>query len=66
MPALISVRSPYLEENGPIYPVVIMPSFPAIEALRLEKRNVPRIKVQALFDTGAQTTAISEKVAEFL
>ena len=66
MPALISVQSPYLEENGPIYPVVIMPSFPAVEALRLEKRDVPHIKVQALFDTGAQTTVISEKVADLL
>jgi predicted aspartyl protease len=66
MPALISGQSPFLQENGPIYPVLITPSFPAIEALRLEKRDVPHIKVQALFDTGAQTTAISDKVASFL
>ena len=66
MPASISAQSPYLHENGPIYPVVIMPSFVTIEALRLEKKDVPHIKVQALFDTGAQTTAISEKVVSFL
>ncbi len=66
MSALISVQSPYLRENGPIYPVLITPSFPIIEALRLEKKDVPHIKVQALFDTGAQTTAISDKVSSFL
>ncbi len=66
MPALISVQSQHLRENGPIYPVVITPSFPAIETLRLEKKDVPHIKVQALFDTGAQTTSISDKVASFL
>ena len=66
MPASISAQSPYLHENGPIYPVVITPSFVTIEALRLEKKDVPHIKVQALFDTGAQTTAISEKVVSFL
>ena len=65
MPALISVQSPYLRENGPIYPVVITPSSATIEALRLEKKDVPHIKVHALFDTGAQTTAISDKVSSF-
>jgi hypothetical protein len=66
MSASISVQSPHLHENGPIYTVVITPSFVTIEALKLEKKDVPYIKVQALFDTGAQTTAISEKVADFL
>ena len=66
MPASISAQSPHLHENGPIYPVVITPSFVAIEALRLEKKDVPHIKVQALFDTGAQTTAISDKIISFL
>ena len=66
MPALISVQSPHLRENGPIYPVVITPSFPTIEALRMEKKDVAHIKVKALFDTGAQSTAISKKVADFL
>ena len=66
MPASISAQSPYLHENGPIYPVVITPSFVTIEALKLEKKDVPHIKVQALFDTGAQTTAISDKVVSFL
>ena len=66
MPASISAQSLYLHENGPIYPVVITPSFGTIEALKLEKKDVPHIKVQALFDTGAQTTAISDKVINFL
>ena len=66
MSALISAQLPYLNENGPIYSVIITPSFPIIEALGLEKKDVPRIKVQALFDTGAQTTAISDKVVSFL
>ena len=66
MSASISAQSPYLHENGPIYPVVITPSFLTIEALKLEKKDVPHIKVQALFDTGAQTTAISEKIVNFL
>ena len=66
MPASISAQSPYLHENGPIYPVVITPSFVTIETLRLEKKDVPHIKVQALFDTGAQTTAISQNVVSFL
>ena len=66
MPASISAQSAHLHENGPIYPVVITPSFVTIETLRLERKDISHIKVQALFDTGAQTTAISEKVASFL
>jgi hypothetical protein len=66
MHGLISVHSALLRENGPVYPVVITPSFPTIEALRLEKKDVPHIKVKAIFDTGAQSTAISKKVADFL
>ncbi len=62
MPDFISAHLPYLKENGPIYPVIITPSFAAIELSKLEKKDVPYIKVRALFDTGAQTTAISEKV----
>ena len=38
----------------------------SIEAFKLEKRDVPFIKVQALFDTGAQTTSVSHKIIEFL
>ena len=66
MSFVISAQLPYLLENGPTYAVVITPSFPTIKALKLEKKDVPHIKVQALFDTGAQTTAISDKVANFL
>ena len=66
MSASISAQTQYLQENGPIYPVIITPSFVTIEALRLEKKDVPFIKVQALFDTGAQTTSVSDKIIEFL
>ena len=66
MSFVISAQSLHLLENGPIYPVVITPSFPTIKALKLEKKDVPYINVQALFDTGAQTTAISDKVSGFL
>jgi len=66
MAFVISAQSEYLLKNGPIYPVVITPSFPTIKALKLEKKDVPHIKVKALFDTGAQTTAISGKVTQFL
>ena len=62
MPDFISAQSPYLRENGAIYPVLITPSFAAIDLSKLEKKDVPHIKVRALFDTGAQTTAISERV----
>jgi hypothetical protein len=66
MAASILVQSPYLLENGPVYPVIITPSFVAIEALKLEKRDVPFIKAQALFDTEAQTTSVSHKIIESL
>jgi hypothetical protein len=52
MRGLISAHSAHLRKNGPVYPVVITPSFLTIEAMRLEKKDVPHIKVQAIFDTG--------------
>ncbi len=66
MRGIISVQAPHLRENGPIYQVVITPSFPTIDAMHLEKKDVPHIKVKALIDTGAQSTAISKKVSDFL
>jgi len=62
----ISAQSIYLRQNGPIYSVVITPSFVTIEALKLEKKDVVHIAVKALIDTGAQTTAISQKVVDQL
>ena len=59
-------RLPYLRENGPTCQVVLKPSDPAIEKFKLEKHNVPFIKVLALIDTGASTTAISENAVERL
>ena len=66
MPSSISVESPFLFENGPVYPIVITPSFVSINALKIEKKDVPHIKVYSLIDTGAQTTAISQKVVDHL
>ncbi len=66
MSALISRENPYLRENGPTYPVVIKLSFLTIEILHLEKKDVPWIQVNALIDTGAQTTAISQKIVDQL
>ena len=34
--------------------------------MKLEKKDVPFIKAQALFDTGAQTTSVSRKIIDFL
>ena len=66
MSASISAQSVHLRENGPIYPIIITPSFVTLEGLKLEKRDVPFIKAQALFDTGAQTTSVSHNIIEFL
>ena len=66
MSASISAVSAHLLENGPVYPIVITPSFFTIETLKLEKKDVPQFKVYALIDTGAQTTAVSQKVVERL
>lgn len=62
----ISRKYSYLRQNGPVYPVVIKLSFPTVETLHLEKKDVPLMKVDALIDTGAQTTAVSQKVVEGL
>lgn len=57
---------PYLKENGPTCEIILKPSDLAIEELKLEKKDVPWIKVLALIDTGASTTAISQKVIKKL
>lgn len=57
---------PYLRQNGPTCQVVIKPSDPTVEKLKLEKRDVPHITVSALIDTGASTTAVSHKVVKAL
>ena len=57
---------PFLRENGPTCSIVLKPSDPTIEKLKLEKHNVPSIKVLALIDTGASSTAISQNVVEKL
>ena len=59
-------KLPYLRENGPTCQIVLKPSDPTIKGLRLEKKYVPSIGVQALIDTGASTTAVSRKVVEHL
>ena len=55
-------RLPHLKENGPTCQIVIKPSVITIKKLKLEKKDVPWLKVLALIDTGASTTAISQKV----
>ena len=59
-------KLPYLREKGPVCQIVIKPSEPTIAKLELEKQKVPSIKVWALIDTGASTTAISHKVVKDL
>ena len=57
---------PRLRQNGPTCQVVIKPSEPIIEKLKLEKKDIPRITVMALIDTGASTTAVSHRVVKKL
>lgn len=57
---------PFLRENGPICSVVLKPSDPTTEKLKIEKNKIPSIKVLALIDTGASSTAISQKVVDKL
>lgn len=57
---------PRLRESGPTCRVTIKPSGLTIAKLKFEKKAVPRIKVLALIDTGASTTAVSHKVVKRL
>ncbi len=66
MSKTISIQSPFLRQNGPTCSLAITPSFVTIEALKMEKKDVPLVQVTALIDTGAQTTAISEKIVSKL
>lgn len=66
MPASFTFKLPYLREKGPLCKVVIKPSEPTIAKLKMEKKKVPSVKVLALIDTGANTTAISQKVVKDL
>ena len=66
MAKLFNFKLPYLKENGPTCEVILKPSDPTIEELRLEKKDVPSINVLALIDTGASTTAVSHKVVNYL
>jgi len=66
MSSSFTFKLPYLREKGPICQVVIKPSLPTIEKLKLQKSKIPLVKVLALIDTGASTTAISHKVVKDL
>jgi predicted aspartyl protease len=57
---------PYLRENGPVFEIILKPSDPTIEELKLEKKDIPFIKVLGLIDTGASTTAVSQRVVKKL
>ena len=61
-----TLKLPRLRENGPTCQVVLKPSDPTIKELKLEKKDVPSITVLALIDTGASSTAISQKVVDRL
>jgi hypothetical protein len=65
MPSFI-FKLPYLREKGPVCKVILKPSVPTIARLKRLKRKVPSVKVLALIDTGASTTAISGKVVKDL
>ena len=62
----VTFQLPYLRENGPTCHIIITPSDPTVEKLKLEKARIPKIKVLALIDTGASSTAISRRVVEKL
>lgn len=66
MVPIITKNTPHLRENGPILDLAIKPSMTTIEALNLEKKDIPWISVKALIDTGGSTTAISQKVIDKL
>jgi len=66
MSPTIEHSSPYLTENGPIIEIVITFSSATVHALALEKKDIPCLKVRALIDTGATTTAVSQKVVNDL
>ena len=66
MPSSFIFKLPYLREKGPICTIIIKPSEPTIANLKLAKKKIPSVKVLALIDTGASTTAISQKVVKDL
>jgi len=66
MSPAIEIKTQHLRENGPICDVTIEPSSITVDALKLEKKDIPWIKVKVLIDTGASTTAISQNVADKL
>jgi len=66
MSPAIEIKTPYLRGNGPICEVVIKPSSITVDALKLEKKDIPFVKVIALIDTGASTTAISQNIVDKL
>ncbi len=57
---------PYLREDGPLCQITLKPSQATVKTLKLGKRKVPSIRVLALIDTGASSTAISQKVINTL
>ena len=57
---------PYLREDGPLCQVILKPSQATAKKLKEEKRKVPSMRVLALIDTGASSTAISGKVINTL
>src|SRR6266850_7398228 len=61
-----TAQLPHLRENGPTCHVVIKPSFITVKKLNLKKKDIPWMKVLALIDTGASSTAVSHRVIKKL
>ncbi len=66
MAKTFTLELPHLLQNGPICQIVLKLSDPTVGELRLEKQQIPSIAVQALIDTGASTTAISQRIVDHL
>jgi predicted aspartyl protease len=66
MSSSFTFKLPYLREKGPLCKIVVKPSEPTIANLKLQKKKIPSRKILALIDTGASTTAISQRLVKEL
>ncbi len=62
----VTFRQSNLRKHGPICRIILKPSEPTALKLKAEKKKIPSVKVLALIDTGANTTAISQNIAQQL
>jgi predicted aspartyl protease len=66
MASSVHLKIPQLKNSGPICTVILKPSLPAIQALKLKKQKVPVYKARALIDTGASHTAVNRDIVKYL